>query len=261
MTSLTLPLNFGERPCDRTLLACLRPKSANEGMTTAESSAYSSRCLWSAFLVWKDFGIARDDRRAVPLEPAERAASQSVAIIEQYCGWSGAPGAFVEAAIKAGFFLLSPVDAETAELILVDFFPANHSVARDVSNSKLGGISKGVNLARAKAAGAADEQLEFFTRTNDPLLATCGKTELREAVMFVHQICNILRRPAPTSKEWAQAITVKALDVLDKHVQADVEVAFKWLLSNRSSQEIPPRLDFILDRFADFVTKGRKDFR
>jgi hypothetical protein len=256
MPPLTLPLNFGERPCDRSLLAYLRPLLAN-GPRPADPSSL----LWSAFLVWKDFGIARDDRRAVPLDASLRALSQPVAIIEQYCGWVGAPGRFVEAAIQAGFFLLSPVDATTAELILVDFFPANHSVARDVSNSKLGGISKGVNLARAKAADAADEQLEFFTRTGNSLLETYGKTELREAVMFIHQICNILRRPAPASKEWKETLTVKALDVLDKHIAADVAVAFKWLLSNRTSQEIPPRLDFILDRFPDFVAKGRKDFR
>ena len=115
-----------------------------------------------------------------------------------------------------------------------------------------------LNLARAKAA---DEQLDFFAKTQNSLLETYGKTELREAVMFIHQICNILRRPAPTSKEWKEALTVKALDVLDKHVAADVALAFKWLLSNRSSQEISPRLDFVLDRFPDFVAKGKKDFK
>jgi len=31
--------------------------------------------------------------------------------------------------------------------------------------------------------------------------------------------------------------------------------------SNRDSQEIPPRLDFILDRFDEFVKKGQRDFR
>jgi hypothetical protein len=42
---------------------------------------------------------------------------------------------------------------------------------------------------------------------------------------------------------------------------AAIEAAFKWLLSNRSSQEIPPRLDFILDQFDSFIAKGKKDFR
>jgi len=213
------------------------------------------------FLVWKDFGIARDDRRAVPLDPARRAASQPVAIIEQYCGWEGEPGAFVEYAIRAGFFTLAPVDGGSAELVLVDFFPANHSGARDISNSRLGGVSKGVNIARRVSAAAADEQLDFFAKTSNPMLETIGKTELREAVMFVHQICKILRRNPPASREWAETLTVKALGVLDNHSEADVDCAFKWLFINRSSQEIPPRLDFVLDRFPDFVAKGTKDFR
>ncbi len=262
MTILSLPLNLGERPCDRSLLAYLHVLAGLDSRSSFEARrSFDVQCLWSAFLVWKDFGIARDDRRRVPLDPAARAASQPVAIIEQYCGWQGEPGAFVEAAIKAGFFLLSPTDESTAELILVDFFPANHSSARDISNSKLGGISKGVNLARAKAADAADEQLDFFSKTKNSLLDTYGKSELREAVMFIHQVCNILRRPAPESREWQETLTVKALDVLDKNVPADIEVAFKWLLANRSSQEIPPRLDFVLDRFQEFVEKGKKDFR
>lgn len=251
--TLTLPLNFGERPCDRSLLALLRVSPADVTMRSV--------VLWHAFLVWKDFGIARDDRRAVPRDAAARAQSHPVAIIEQYCGWPGDPGAFVEAAIRAGFFTLAPVDDATAELVLVDFFPANHSGARDLSNSKLGGISKGVNIARRTSESAADEQLDFFAKTANPMLDSIGKAELREAVMFVHQLCKILKRNPPASREWAEALTVKALDVLNRNSAQDLDCAFKWLFANRSSQEIPPRLDFLLDRFSDFVAKGTKDFR
>ena len=272
MSTLTLPLNFGERPCDRSLIAYLRqpgstdhgPRTIDHGQQTADNGQRTtdpSSYLWAAFLVWKDFGIARDDRRTVPLNSADRRVSHPVSIIEQYCGWDGAAGSFVEAAILAGFFLLSPVDEATAELVLVDFFPANHSGARDISNSKLGGISKGVNIARKQSLAAADEQLDFYAKTKNPMLETIGKTELREAVMFVHQVCKILKRNPPASKEWAEALTVKALQVLDHHSSGDIDLAFKWLLSNRSSQEIPLRLDFLLDRFPDFVAKGNKDFR
>ena len=115
MMNLTLPLNFGERPCDRMLLALLRPRKAES-------------VLWSAFLIWKDFGIARDDRRSVPCLAEERRVCPAVAIIEQFCGWAGDPGELVESAIQAGFFLLVAVGGELAELVLVDFFPANQAV-------------------------------------------------------------------------------------------------------------------------------------
>ena len=245
---LTLPLNFGERPCDRTLLALLRdhPRSA---------------ILWSAFLVWKDFGIARDDRREVPLDHAQRMASPAVAIIEQFCGWDGLAGAFVEAAITAGFFTLTPVTDTTAELVLVDFFPANHSGARDITNSKLGGIAKGVNAARKGAERSTREQLDMFAQSSHPLLAEHGRAELRSALLFIHQVCNVLRRQKPASAEWQATLTVKALDILNHHNPAAIEAAFKWFIANRDSQEIPPRLDFILDRFDEFVKKGQRDFR
>lgn len=245
--NLTLPLNFGERPCDRLLLARLRP-------------ATPAAVLWSAFLVWKDFGIARDDRRLVPVAERERRGCSAVAIIEQFCDWQGDPGAFVESAIEAGFFRLAPISAEQAELVLVDFFPANHCAARDISNSKLGGIAKGVNLARRGAEAAADAQLDMFASQRHSLLEAHGKAELREALLFIHQICNVLRLAKPAAAEWQRALTVKALDVLAKHGEPAIESAFKWFVANRGSQEIPPRLDFILDRFEEFVAKGRRDF-
>jgi hypothetical protein len=245
--NLTLPLNFGERPCDRLLLALLK-------------HVPSSSVLWSTFLVWKDFGIARDDRREVPLDEAERRASPSVAIIEQFAHIQGPPGDFVEACIAAGFFLLTQVGPRTADLVLLDFFPANHGEARQISNSKLGGIGKGLNLASARAKGSAKEQLDFFKQTRNPLLDTHSKSDLSAALLLVHQLCNMLHRPHPVAEEWQAALTVKALDVLATTSETDREVAFKWFIANRESPEIPPRIDLVLNSFPDFVGKGHRDF-
>jgi hypothetical protein len=220
-----------------------------------------SSVLWSAFLVWKDFGIARDDRREVPLEERARSSSPAVAIIEQFCGWEGAAGAFVAAAIAARFFTLTPITDNVAELVLVDFFPANHSGARDITNSKLGGIAKGVNSARKGAERSTREQLDMFAKSSHPLLAEHGRAELRTALLFIHQVCNVLHRQKPASAEWQASLTVKALDILNHHNPAAVEAAFKWLIANRESQEIGDRLDFILDRFPEFIKKGQLDFR
>jgi hypothetical protein len=250
--NLTLPLNFGERACDRLLLAKLR--SARD---TGETHSAS---LWRAFMVWKDFGIARDDRRQVPLDPAARAASDTVAILEQYCGWDGPPGHFVEAAIQAGFFHLVALDAASADLVLVDFFPANRGEARQISNSKLGGISKSVNLARRDAGAAAREQLSLFEKSSNPVLQSHSKEQVKDALFLVHQVCRILRRQPPVAAEWREALTQKALGVLHSTTEAEREAAFRWFAANRDSQEVPPRLDFILDRFAEFVTHGRRDF-
>ncbi len=251
--NLTLPLNFGERPCDRALLANFKVSHGD--------LIQRNYILWMALMVWRDFGIARDDRRAVPRDAATRAASQPVAIIEQFIGFVGEPGRFVEFAIDAGFFQLIPIDEATADLVLVDFFPANHTAARDISNSKLGGISKSVNIARREADIRTKEQLGLFERTESDVIRQHGKDRVRDALFLVHQICRILGRQPPVAAEWKEALAPKALAVLDTHTEEEREVAFKWFVANRGSQELPPRMDFILDRFAEFVTKGRRDFR
>lgn len=250
--NLTLPLNFGERQCDRALLA-------NLGFRGSDAAMRSS-ILWMAFMVWRDFGIARDDRRAVPLDPAARASSQTVAIIEQYIGWAGDPGGFVQAAITAGFFDLVPTSESEGDLVLVDFFPANRSEARQISNSKLGGISKGVNIARRDAEVGANEQLGLFEKSNNPVLQSYTKEQVKAALFLVHQVCRILRRQPPVAHEWRDTLTAKALAVLANHPEPDLDCAFRWFAANRDSQQVPPRLDFILDQFSGFVAKGRLDF-
>lgn len=245
---LILPLNFGERPCDRALAAM------NPGMTTAS-------VLWSAFLVWKDFGIARDDRRHVPADVAARAASPAVMIIEQFAQWVGVPGVLVESGIKSGFFMLVPVDHETSDLVLVDFFPANHSGSRDINNSKLGGINKSLSHSIRAAKKDADAQLSLFSSTEHSLSKVHSKEDLHQALFFIHQICHVLKRQPPVAAEWKQAITVKALDVLSKFSKPDTEVAFRWFVANRDSQLIPLRLDMVLDQFPAFIERGKKDFR
>jgi hypothetical protein len=249
---LTLPLNFGERQCDRLLLSRLK--------STHPDGARADSVQWLMFLIWKDFGIARDDRREVPLEVPARAGSDTVLILEQYCGWWGAQGAFVEAAIATGFFNLVPIDAATADLILVDFFPANHSDARDVSNSARGGIRKGVNLARRAAESDTKEQLHLFLQSGHSLMNSHNLNDLKLALLFVHQVCNLLRRPKPSVGEWQAALVVKALDVLAATSDREREAAFQWFVKNRASQEIPLRLDFVIDGFPGFVEKGVKLF-
>jgi hypothetical protein len=62
------------------------------------------------------------------------------------------------------------------------------------------------------------------------------------------------------AEEWRAELTVKALDILARHPVSDREVAFKWFIANRESPEIPPRIDLVLNSFADFVVKGQRDF-
>lgn len=250
--NLIIPVNFGERQCDRMLLSKLR---------TSESNAeWRSYLLWMMLQVWRDFAIARDDRRLVPKDERARRQCDAVLILEEYCGWNGDPGKFVQAAIDCGFFQLVSVDAENSELVLVDFFPANHAAAREITSSKLGGISKSINIARRAAQEQSTEQLGLFERTNDPVLKEHGKDRVMSALFLVCQICRILGWKSPESAQWRDSLTVKALAVLDSTTELERELACKWFVANRKSQEIPTRIDFVLDKFGEFVTKAHRDF-
>ena len=110
------------------------------------------------------------------------------------------------------------------------------------------------------ATRLANEQLSFFDQSGDDILTRFNRVELRDAIHFVHQLCTVLRRPAPASREWKETLTAKAVDMLRQHPVTDRDFAFKWFIANRTSQEIPPRLDFIIDQFPTFIAKGREVF-
>lgn len=253
-STLSLPLNFGERPCDRVIVGKLSIPVDNPQVSRGH-------VLWALMQIWRDFAIARDDRREVPLDAAARAKDDAVTIIEQFAGWWGEPGAMVEICIAAGFFTIVPLDEARAELVLTDFFPANHGNTRGISNSSLGGIKKSVRLAGEAAEEAAKEQLNLFQASGNELVNEFGAQGLERIMIFVHQLCGVLGRPAPKSNEWKAAIVPKAAQVLNTHMQADIHRSFCWFKANKSSQEIPPRLDFILDTYSTFIEKARKDFK
>jgi hypothetical protein len=248
--TFSIPNDFTQRPCDRALIAALRA----DGITRLEA-------IGLMLQIWRDFAIARDDRRVVPAAVAERAASVPVSILEDFAGYAGkVPGHLVESAIAAGFFRLTPISENEAELVLTDFFPANHSTLHGVSASQLGGIHKGLNLSARRAGQFAREQLELFRSANDPVLAAHGEADVKSALHFVGQLCDVLRWHKPQAAEWRGELAAKAIRVLRETTQSQRDNAFRWFIKNRSSQDIPPRLDFVLDRFEEFVGKADATF-
>lgn len=245
---LILPLNFGQRPCDRDLADILAPK-ANEAEVLA----------WS-LLVWKDFAIARDDRRSIQLaEGLEKA--RTVRTIERFIRWPHGPGGFVIAAIEAGFFSLVRHDTEQAELVLADFFPANRIGAIEVSGSRIGGARKSVRHAKRQAESSVVEQLDFLKRSEHPVLAARSSGDVRAAMLFVHQFCNVLKKPFPQSQEWHAELVGKAVRILTAYDDPQIEKVMTWLVMHRDDQEMQSRTDFLLDAFDSFVERSSKEIR
>lgn len=247
--TLTVPINFGHRQCDRVLIRAL-----------AAFNLDREAILWKMFLVWMDFGTAREDRRNVPADPADRAASATVAVLEEFIGWKLKPGEFVKAGIDSGFFLLTPVSEDLSELILADFYPANAS-ATTLTNSEAGGISKSLRGVKLKAEAAASDQLTLFRSTGGIPVEGVTEKQVKQALLLVHSICQSLKRASPTDEVWRQTILAKALDLIKETDESERESVIRWFIKNRSSQRIPIRLDLVLDQFKSFIPEAVQTFR
>jgi hypothetical protein len=246
--NLTLPINFGVRACDRVLV-----------LRMSEHGADRYQILWLAFLVWRDFGTAREDRREVPLDPADRAKSIPVSILEEYIGWAGQRGVFIEECIAAGFFSLVPVTATTAELILTDFFPAN-AAASTLTNSEKGGVARKYNNIMVRAEASAADQLRLFDAEGGVQIEGAAAKDIKAATKLVHSICLSLNRKVPEAQAWKENILSKAIAVIQSTTDRERECILKWLFKNRNDQKIPLRLDFVLDQFASYREESVRAF-
>lgn len=246
MNQVILPLYFGERPCDRQMMAILSEKDAD----------YMLACM---VRVWRDFAIARDDRRDVPTDPAARRKCAAVKVIEDFARWSGAAGDLVEAGIEAGFFTLVQVENGTSELILADFYPSNRPNAKSLGSSRLGGINKSVNRAQNEAQREADAQLEIFARSG-ALLEGVPKADVRAGVVLVNMVCGVLKLPRPQAQEWRESLVKKAIEVGKRYDAASIQRLMRWFVANREDPNIPKRMDFVFDRVDEFINQANREF-
>jgi hypothetical protein len=241
---LTVPAAFGHRQCDRLLIRNL----AATGLGRAE-------IFHMMFLVWQDFATAREDRRRIPAADLERAKCDTVAILEEYIGWKGAPGGFIHAGIDTGFFMLTPVSEQEAELILADFYPANASATR-VSNSEAGGFAKSYKRIRSLAEIAAGDQLRLFESTGGLDIEGVTERQKKSALQFIHGICLALNRQKPADETWKTSLIAKALEIIGRTTEEQRVAVIKWFMKNRGSQRIGLRLDLVLDQFESFLPEA-----
>lgn len=246
--NLTVPVNFGHRQCDRLLYLKLA--------TTDHSRASIFHMM---FLVWQDFATAREDRRRVPAEEAARATCPTVSILEEYIGWTSAPGGFITAAITAGFFILTPVAPGEAELVLTDFFPANAGSTR-IGNSELGGIGKSYKRLHTLAEIAAVDQLRLFESTGGLTLEGVTDRQKKTALQLIHGICMALKRQKPADETWKTSLIGKSLEILGRTTDEQRVAVVKWFMKNRDSQRIGLRLDLVLDQFESFIPEATAAF-
>jgi hypothetical protein len=249
--NLTLPLQFGERPCDRQLILSLLAL----GLGKLEA-------LGLMLMVWKDYALARDESRLVPADPAARAASPSVRIIEEYIGWKGEGGGFIAAAIESGFLVLVPHAREDARwMVLPDFFPANQPAATGVSQQKNAARERHAKAAEGDAMKQADEQMKLFIATKSPVIQGVAQGDAAAALTLIASIANTANVPMPGEGEWRNSLITTAFEAKLRHKPDELRNLYKWLADNRGSEMIPRRIDLILADLPRLIDLARRDYK
>lgn len=241
---MSLPLLFLGRPEDREFIFLVTEEFPNI------TEDFAALCL---FRIWQDFAIQGDRIRSVPYTSEARAGSSTVRVLEDYCGWKragGVTGRMVDLAIASGFLKLVPAGEDLANLVPVEFARIQGKGAGQGGSEVMPWIKGTRRKARLDsekfAVGAVDETLDLFRRNENPILSDLPEERLRHATQLIFQLCRIMKWQRPVDATWTRELLQRADHICTRHGQAAINDRLEWLVGNRDTDEIPPRIDLFL---------------
>lgn len=245
MNTFCLPVNFGERFEDRTLLEAARA----EGVGRAEA--------WVAMVrAWQDFATDRSTVRVVPADDVALGGDRTVRVIESYCEWPGAPGRFIELALAAGFMVGQPDGNGGRRLALAGFAEANAKAPDSRTLGRLGGLGRSRTMASRAAQADADDMLELFRRTGHSLVAEMGPDKIHLALVFIGQVARLMRWSHPGDQAFLTALVPKALETLAV-LGGERDLWLAWLVAHREDDSLPGRIDLLFAQAGPLLEQAR----
>lgn len=241
--SISIPLLFLDRPEDRgfVMLAIERHSSMTHD--------FARLCL---FRIWRDFAMQGSRIRTVPMDTAERSTHVTVRVLEEVCDWQqngGKKGSLVELAIESGFLKLVPCGDGVGNLVPLDFAAMQGGVV--AVNQQPAYLKGGSATARAAAGKFADrsteEALDLFRANKNPILSNLSEDRVRVATRLIFQVSRIMGWQQPKSEHWTEELIGKADQLISNTPDSSIQETLAWLSSARHSDEIPGRIDILLD--------------
>lgn len=241
------PLSFLERPEDRSLLMELK--------FIGIDSATASLLLYR---IWADFSTGKSDKRKISSDRASLQLDRDVLLMEDFCKWEGEPGHLVISALMTGFLRYEEQDG-AKYLICQGFFPMNSAWCREgKSFQKRGGYSRSVDRQAVAVDREARERETLWSRNNQ---AFDGVDEKRrgDSLRFVMQVCRVMDLPKPADDELRSGVLRMGIEILDSATDSEIKSTLVWLIGNRSDSFIPRRLDQILRKWPEIVTRAKSE--
>jgi hypothetical protein len=250
MTSISYPINFLARPADRYLIERLR--QAGYSQDSAEILLYR---------IWQDFASGGSDRRQLSGGREDFASDLAVKLLEDFCKWVPAgekPGMLVEMACAADFLGVEATESGETVLVCRDFYPLNSRISGKSSIQSLGGYSKGLSFASAKAAKDTAEHLQLWEHNPNHGFEDFTPALREAALLFIHRICRAAAREVPPDSVLRAGLFRTAGRCLDQSTQKQVHDTLLYLVSLRNKPNLPASLEAILNQWSELVARATK---
>lgn len=241
------PAAFLERPEDRRCLLEL------EAIDCPREAA----CL-ILYRIWADYSTGRSDRRVVQSSIADLASDPEARLMEGFCGWEGLAGTLIIAALNSGFLRYEERDG-VKWLVCHGFFPINSPWCRDgKSFQKRGGLSRSLQKQANAVDREAQEVETLWDKTGQAEVDGLTAAARGDALRFCMRVSRAMDMPRPTDAEMKSGCLRLAKDIL-AHGSESINETLLWLIGNRTSQEIPRRLDQILRDWDRLLEKAKSE--
>lgn len=246
--TICFPVSFLERPEDRSFLI---------EMSFAEVPADTAKL--TLYRIWHDFATGGSDRRVV--NPENLPEDRQVRVLESFCGWTGTAGKLVRMGIDSGFLKIDGTAESGHSLVCCGFYPINSAwKKKGTSMQQLGAYTRVLKRDDKIAEADLTQREELWSRTGGGIFTTVPEHERRDAMKFIYRICRSRGIDVPSDAVLSAGPFRAAVECLEAQTpEKKVNNALIWIISQRSSPDLPERLDALLREWPEILKKSAEE--
>jgi len=221
MDTVSLPLVFLDRPCDREMIMMLRG---------SRHCDLEIRAMM--FLLWRHFATATTPNVVIKNHTDD--------LIEDYVGWLGGedegPG-FVDAALSSGFMV--KVESSLGDYYsLLGFEESNQS---RISNAKKGAHGRWINSYKKEGKVVAESMFELWQQRGDKAAVSAPQEEIERALLITVNLCQCGRVDPPGENEMQTVFLPRSLEIGREFSDDQLTKIYYHIMRNNRDSTVVPR--------------------